>query len=151
MGIDLQAELQGITAALAGQELPYALAGALALAVHGVPRATNDIDLLVRSEDLDAIKDAVAGIGFKLPSMAMTFSDGMSVQRVSKVEEGEALSLDLILVNPDLEPVWASRQQLETEQGTLWVISRDALIQMKLAAGRTRDIADVESLRELDR
>jgi hypothetical protein len=31
------------------------------------------------------------------------------------------------------------------------VISRDALIAMKLAAGRTRDIADVERLREMDR
>jgi hypothetical protein len=151
MGIDLQVELQELISVLAGKDFQYALAGALALAVHGVPRATSDIDLLIRSEDLDAIKDAVASIGFTLPSLPMTFSDGMSVQRISKVEQGEALSLDLILVNADLEPIWTSRQQLATDQGTLWVISRDALIQMKLAAGRTRDIADVESLRELDR
>ena len=39
-------ELRALTARLHAEEIPYALCGALALAVHGYPRATLDIDLL---------------------------------------------------------------------------------------------------------
>ncbi len=44
---DLQAELDAVTAALDASQIEYAICGALALAVHGHPRATKDIDVLV--------------------------------------------------------------------------------------------------------
>lgn len=151
MGIDLKADLMAIASALSDRELPYALVGAFALAVHGAPRATTDIDLIVRPDDLDAVKAAVAPLGFILEALPMVFSDGMHLRRVTKVAQGEAVTLDLILLSANLRPVWESRRKLETELGALWVISRDALIQMKLNAGRLRDLADIERLKELDR
>jgi hypothetical protein len=57
----------------------------------------------------------------------------------------------LLLVDETLLPVWESRERIETEAGTLWVASREALIQMKLAAGRPQDVFDIERLLELDR
>jgi predicted nucleotidyltransferase len=59
--------------------------------------------------------------------------------------------IDLLLVDTNLEPIWESRRQLDVEGTPIWVISREALIQMKLAAGRTRDVQDVERLEEIDR
>lgn len=51
-----------------------------------------------------------------------------------------------------LHPAWESREQFETDSGQgLWVIGRDALIAMKIQAGRAKDLADVERLREIDR
>jgi hypothetical protein len=61
------------------------------------------------------------------------------------------LTVDFLLVDSNLDTAWRSRTQLEAAQGSIWVISRDALIQMKLAAGRSQDVADVEKLREIDR
>ena len=84
-------------------------------------------------------------------ALPMKFSDGMQLQRVTRIEEGDAVTLDLILVDDNLDPVWATRTPISTRTGSIRVISRDALIAMKLAAGRTRDIADVERLREMDR
>jgi hypothetical protein len=81
----------------------------------------------------------------------MRFADGMELQRVSKVDAGGLLVLDLILVNANLEPVWRTRQRVSIEGGGLWVVSRSGLIQMKAAAGRAQDLADVERLQELDR
>ncbi len=81
----------------------------------------------------------------------MKFSDGMEVRRVTKTEGAEMLTLDLLLVNQNLEPVWSSRERVLTERGELWVVSRDGLIQMKAWAGREQDLADIRRLRELDR
>lgn len=49
--MDLFAEVVALTAALEAAEVDYAICGGEALAVHGAPRATRDIDLLARETD----------------------------------------------------------------------------------------------------
>jgi hypothetical protein len=149
--VTLLEQLAAIVAALEGAQIEYALVGGLAVAVWGAPRATHDIDLLVQPESLDAIATAIEPLGFRFRALPMTFSDGMRLQRISKIEDGALLTLDLILVDDNLTPAWASRQQLELQGKPIWVISREALIQMKVAAGRTQDALDVQRLEELDR
>ena len=61
------------------------------------------------------------------------------------------LTLDLLLVNENLEPVWASRERVPTERGDVWVVSRRGLIEMKAWAAREQDLADIRRLGELDR
>lgn len=149
--MDLFEELVALTRELGSAGVDYALAGGLAVAVWGAPRATKDIDLLVRPEALPAAKAAAARRGFTLSAAPMTFRDGMTVERVSRIDAGALLTVDFLIVDANLETAWQSRRTLETTQGPLWVVSRDALIQMKLAAGRSQDIADIEALQELDR
>jgi hypothetical protein len=151
MPLDLETEFRAIVGVLEREGLDYAVVGALALAVHGAPRATTDIDLLVPPDALDRILAVVSDIGYDEVALPMKFSDGMRMQRVTKLAEGDAVTLDLILVDENLEPVFASRTAIDTRTGPIRVVSRDALIRMKLASGRTRDLADVERLRELDR
>jgi hypothetical protein len=149
--LDLDTEFRSIIEALEREDIDYAVVGALALAIHGAPRATSDIDLLVLPDELDRILEVVEQLGYDMRALPMKFSDGMQLQRVTRIEEGDAVTLDLILVDDNLDPVWATRTPISTRTGSIRVISRDALIAMKLAAGRTRDIADVERLREMDR
>lgn len=149
--MDLYVELRGVLSALDEAGVSYALVGGLAVAVWGAPRATKDIDLLVRPDELPQAMTAVAARGFLLAAAPMTFRDGMRLQRVSRIESGELLTVDFILVDSNLEPAWASRTKLETSDGATWVVSREALIQMKVAAGRSIDVADIEKLQENDR
>jgi hypothetical protein len=151
MGLSLFEETVGLLAELEGRGLAYAVAGAVALAIHGVPRATADIDLLVDPAQVDGVLGAARARQFGIEALPMKFSDGMEVRRVTKVAGSEMLTLDLLLVNPNLEPVWASRERVRTEHGEFWVVSREGLIQMKAWAGRPQDLADIERLRELDR
>lgn len=151
MAIDLFDETMGLLAELERHGVPYAVAGALALAIHGVPRATTDIDLLVRRDDVEAILEVARARGFCVQALPMRFSDGLEVRRSSKVDATVMLTLDLLLVNENLEPVWASRERVATERGDVWVVSRQGLIEMKAWAGREQDLADIRRLRELDR
>jgi hypothetical protein len=149
--MDLFEEMRALLIELEQRGAQYALAGAVALAIHGVPRATTDIDLIVPEDAVDLVLDVARGHGFDVPAMPMKFSDGMEVRRVSKIEGEETLTLDLLLVNDNLQPIWADRIQVETEFGPVWVVSRNALIQMKSWAGRDQDHADIRRLQELDR
>ena len=149
--MDLFEETRLLLTGLDERDLDYALAGALALAIHGAPRATADIDLLVPADQLQPVLDVARGLGFDLPAMPMRFADGLEIRRVSKIVDDDTLTLDLMPVNDNLAPIWADRIELETEFGSVWVVSRDGLIQMKAWAGRDQDQADIRRLRELDR
>ncbi|MBK8937850.1 MAG: nucleotidyltransferase [Polyangiaceae bacterium] len=144
-------DLLRATRALDEAGVEHALVGGLALAVWGAPRATKDIDLLVRTVDLERAVQVAKDQGFDIVALRMKFRYGMELQRVTRARDGELLTLDFLLVNDSLEPVWASRVRLAVGAGELTVISRDALIQMKALAGRPQDIADIERLRAIDR
>ena len=151
MALNLFEETMALLADLERQGVPYAVAGALALAIHGVPRATTDIDLLVRREDVDAALRVASAHGFGVQALPMRFSDGLEVRRSTKLDAAEMLTLDLLLVNDNLEPVWTARERVPTERGHVWVVSRRGLIDMKAWAGREQDLADIRRLRDLDR
>lgn len=151
MALDLYEELTRVTRTLEQEGVDYALCGALALAVHGVPRATTDLDLLVREQDVDRVTACVAPLGFRFEAHPMRFDDGMRIRRISKIEGAETITLDLLLVDDNLEAVWRGRERLEVDGRDLWVVAREGLIQMKVWAGRPRDLADVRRLTELDR
>ena len=144
-------ELVTVVRALDAAGIDYALVGGLAVGVWGAPRATKDIDLLIQPENVTQAKDVVRACGYKLAALPMQFADGMELHRVNKVVDGQLMTVDFILVNHNLESVWLSRERRETETTPLCVISRDALIAMKLAAGRPQDHADVVKLTEQDR
>ena len=151
MGLSLFEEAVGLLTDLERRGIPYAVAGAVALTIPRGPRATTDLDLLVDPRDLDAVLGVARARQFGIEALPMRFSDGMEVRRVTKVDGAEMLTLDLLLVNPNLEPVWTSRERVPTERGEFWVVSRQGLIQMKAWAGREQDLADIVRLRELDR
>ena len=117
MALNLFEETMGLLVDLERHGVPYAIAGALALAIHGVPRATTDIDLLVRREDVDETLRVATARGFGVQALPRRFSDGLEVRRTTKLDAAEMLTLDLLLVNQNLESVWSSRERVQTEGG----------------------------------
>jgi len=147
--VDLFAELTSLTQALAAAKVDYALCGAVALAIHGAPRATKDIDILLREDDLARLRDVARQLGFDIEALPMTFSSsGITVRRFTKLEAGESLMLDILVADGPLRAVFDTRLELPYEKGSLWVVSTEGLVTLKLAAGRPQDLVDVQRLRE---
>jgi hypothetical protein len=144
-------ELKSLTDALQADNVDYALCGGVALAIHGVPRATQDIDVLVRPEDLDRLREVVRRCGFLLESFPMDFASGITIQRFTKLIDGQPLMLDALLVGGPLVGAWERRQAAAIEGGRVRVVSREDLIALKLAAGRPQDLVDVQRLQEVHR
>ena len=156
MALDLIAEFEAVIGALRSAGFEYALCGGLAVAVHGHVRATKDIDLLVRPEDVPPIIALARTLGFDIPARRMVFRVGKSdehvMQRVSKLdpETNDLLSLDLLVVGPFYESSWNSRISLPWKGGELSIVSRAGLATMKRQAGRPQDLADVAALEQTD-
>jgi hypothetical protein len=150
--VDLLEELSAIVSTLEARGIEYALCGGIALAIHGAPRATQDIDLLARSEDLERIRQVARDCGFVFESLPMDFaSSGITVHRFTKLIGEVPLMLDALIADGPLAAVWQTRSTVTFEGGPIHVVSREGLVTMKLAAGRPQDIADVKRLAELDR
>lgn len=148
--IDLFNELKVITSTLKQKGLEYALCGGLAMAVHSVPRATIDIDIIVLSQDILKLKIILADIGYTLESAPMSFSNGIiKIDRVSRKDNDseDILSVDIIEVTKELETVWNNKVDYEWENGIISVVSREGLIYMKQLRGSGQDQDDIKKLK----
>jgi hypothetical protein len=151
--IDLYQELRSLIIPLNRREIPYALCGGLSLAVHGIPRATLDIDLLIPEESLASIRPLVSELGYQIEAGWMNLAGGaIKMFRVTKidVEDDERLPLDLILVTPAVESAWATRKKTRWEGEDLWVVSREGLMAMKSLSCSGQDRDDLKKLKALD-
>jgi hypothetical protein len=143
---DLYEELRAIVDAFEARGVDHALCGAVALAIHGKPRATTDIDILVAPAEIDEAKTVLRALGYDLEAAPMTFASGIRVHRVSRVEGRELFTVDLLVAEPPLADAWRDRLVLSWRDKPLRVVSRDGLAAMKRLAGRPQDRADLHAL-----
>jgi hypothetical protein len=151
MAFDLFRELTDLLTSLQDAEIDYALCGGLAMAVHGYPRATVDIDLLILAADAEAALGVAESLGYSLRAQPMSSSGGdVQIRRISKVEPdtGEPIPIDFMLVTPAIAEVWNDRRKMTWEAGDLWVVSRAGMITLKELRGSKLDLADIEHLSE---
>jgi len=149
--LDLYTEFKGLIARLSEREIDYALCGGLAMAVHSVPRATVDIDLLILAESLERVTSLARELGYTVEAEPMRWAGGaIEIRRLSKLDPdwGDVLTLDLLLVTPPIAGVWESRIEVEWENGKLKVVSRDGLIALKSLRASGQDLDDIKRLKE---
>jgi predicted nucleotidyltransferase len=126
----------------------YLIVGGYAFGVHAEPRATKDLDLFIRPDEeiSQALFRALAQYGAPLGGLSPAdFMDGTVFQigqppaRVNILQHIDGISFD---------QAWENRIEglVDGEIRTI-VISKNDLIQNKLASGREQDILDVKKLR----
>ena len=131
------------------EEVEYLLVGAYALAAHGLPRATGDIDLWVRPspENASRVWSALLRFGAPLSDLSradlveegVIFQIGVAPRRIDILTSVEGVTFD---------EAWPARTHVEVEGVRVVVIGREHLIRNKRAAGRPQDLADVARLEE---
>ena len=147
--LDILDELRDLVAVFEEREVDYALCGGMAMGVYGLARTTIDIDLLILSDSLEEVLAVAKSLGYNIRGKDMSFANGaVEIRRVSKIdpEDGELLSLDLLLVTPAVLPVWESRLKAEWEGGSLFVVSANGLVALKRLRGSDQDLVDIKAL-----
>lgn len=145
-------EFVSFTKTLDREEIDYAVCGGWAMAIHGLPRATIDIDLLILSGDLEKVWDYARKSGYDVEGLPLQFADGaIEIRRISKIEGDtkRVFTLDFLLVTEPLQEVWENRELIEWEDGKTWTVSKDGLITLKTISGREQDLLDIKNLREV--
>ncbi len=139
--------LRKITRKLDELQIPYAVAGGLALFRHGYRRTTDDVDLLVTRSDLRKIHDHLDGLGYLPP-----FKDS---KHLRDVEEGVRIEFltagDFPGDGKPKEVAFPDPIGAATEADGIRFLDLIPLIELKLASGmsaphRRKDLVDVQEL-----
>lgn len=149
--LDIYDEFRRLVEVFDAEKVEYALCGGMAMAVHKRPRMTIDIDILIPPEGLERVIPIASELGYNIRGKDLSFAKGaVEIRRVSKIDaaSGDLLSLDFLLVTPQLQSVWTSRVISEWEGGTFSVVSRAGLIAMKQLRLSGQDLDDIEALAE---
>ena len=148
--MNLYDELQQLLHKLQNDGVPYALCGGLAVAVYGIVRATEDIDLLVEEGNLARVRTVAEELGFRFDPKPLILNDGqITIFRLFKTAGEDLLVLDLLLVSALTEAAWATRRFVETEFGRVQVVSPAGLIHLKSIRRSGQDEDDIRRLREI--
>lgn len=137
-------------AALLEARARFLVVGAHALAVHGVPRATQDLDVWIDPSPDNATRvwSALASFGAPLDDLDIRIDDLCTPGHV--VQLGlPPRRIDLLTSISGVDNfgvAWNSRVERAVHGHIVPFISRELLIANKRAAGRLRDLADIEAL-----
>jgi hypothetical protein len=130
----------------------YLIVGGYAVSFHAQPRATKDIDLFVKPDPSNAKATYAALANFGAPLQHLRpedLADPSSFIRFGRDPVGIDILPDIPGV--DFDAAWERRVEavIDPQSGLkAFFISKDDLIAAKLASGRTRDLADVEDIRD---
>ena len=134
---------------LNSNEVEYLVVGAFAVAFHGFPRYTGDLDLLVRptEENADRVLRTLSQFGFGKPGIrAADFqSPGVVIQLGVQPNRIDLLTA---ISGVGFDEAWETRRQAELEGVPTQFIGRATLIRNKESTGRAKDLGDVEELRK---
>ena len=134
--------------ALNANRVEYVIVGSYALAFHGAPRATGDIDIWIRPIEANAERLLAALRDFGFGALDISVEDILSGKIIQLGFPPVRIDLLTLLDGLDADQVWASREGGRFGEEAVSYLGRDAFIRNKRAAGRHKDLADLELLGE---
>jgi len=145
----LNSDYKDILSILSEKKVKFLLVGAYAMAVHGYPRSTMDIDLWVYPDPDNAllVLQALETFGAPIQNLmsedlqkeGLIFQIGIAPRRIDILTSIDGLKF---------EEAFARSRQITIEEIPIHVLSIPDLIINKRATGRTKDLADAETLEE---
>jgi hypothetical protein len=146
----LNPDFRDLLLAFAAEQVEFLLVGAYALALHGVPRFTGDLDVFIHPtpENAARVWRALARFGAPVQAAGVAEQDfatpgivyqiGLPPSRIDVLTEISGVSF---------AEAWATREVTALEGVSVPFIGRDAFVRNKLATGRPKDLVDARRLK----
>ncbi|OGQ78613.1 MAG: hypothetical protein A2289_09930 [Deltaproteobacteria bacterium RIFOXYA12_FULL_58_15] len=146
----LNPDFRDMLSALSEAQVDFLVVGAYALAAHGVPRATGDIDIWIRPTPKNAQRVIRALTVFGAPLDQITEQDLATTNTVFQIGlPPRRIDLLTSITGIEFEGAWANRKMVEVEGISLPILAKGDFLANKRALGRTKDLADIEALADL--
>jgi predicted nucleotidyltransferase len=129
------------------QSVEYLVIGGYAVAFHGHPRYTKDIDLWIGNSHANAIRLLAAIADFGMGSLGLTVNDLEADGQVIQLGyPPHRIDLIVGIKGLDFTEAYARRDTAEINGMTICFAAKEDLIAAKRIAGRHQDLADIENL-----
>ena len=141
-------EKENLLRLLNERRVDYVIIGAVAFPIHGYARATLDLDLFIRPSPDNAQKTLEALSAFGYDTQEISLKD-LLTQKVLIRQYSLETDIHPFVKGVTFDQVWANRIAGKIGGASVSFASLDDLIQMKKAAGRTKDQEDLKALLKL--
>jgi len=145
----LSRDFNEFVASFLNHDVQFLVVGGYALAAHGLPRYTGDLDVWIalNHENASNVLDALTAFGFG--DVGLTIDDFLVPDRVIQLGN-PPLRIDILnsIEGVTFEQSWERRMDVELDTVVVPFIGRDDLIENKRTANRPQDVADVIRLTE---
>jgi hypothetical protein len=129
-------------------KVEYVVVGSFALAFHGCPRATGDIDFWIRPTAENAARLLKALNDFGFGELKIVEGDILSGKIIQLGYPPVRVDLISVLEGLDSNEIWDTREKGEFGEHQVFYLGRKAFIKNKRTLGRHKDLADLEALGE---
>lgn len=138
--------LKGVFASFRDHDVRYVVIGGIAAVLHGVPRATFDLDILIEAtpENAQNLLDACMDAG--LGTASLTSAEELLAHEITVLQDRVRIDIQTSTPGLRFEDAWRDREAMEYQGQVFYVVSRGHLIASKRAAGREVDLEDVRLL-----
>ncbi len=136
-------QLKDVFASFQRHDVRYVVIGGIAAALHGVPRATFDLDILIEATKgnaqrlLDALLDA--GLG----TASLTSVEDLLAHEITVLKDRVRIDVQTSTPGLTFSDAWARRETMTHGGQEFFLVSREDLIAAKRASGRPVDMDDV--------
>lgn len=139
-------QLQGVFSSFHSHDVRYVIIGGIAAILHGVPRATFDLDILIEAtpENAQKLLDALLGAG--LGTASLTTPDAVLAHEITIFRDKVRIDVQTSTPGLDFASAQAHRETMQYGGRVFYTVSCDDLIASKRAAGRARDLEDIRLL-----
>jgi hypothetical protein len=147
--MELAPDFDEFFGSLIAHDVEFLIVGAYALAYHGAPRFTGDIDVFVRPTADNATHLLAALVAFDFSTGDLLPEDLADPDRILQMgTEPVQIHVMSAISGVAWDEAWAGRQTGRCGSHDLPFIGRCEFVRNKRASGRLKDLADIEALGE---
>ena len=138
--------LQDVFRSFQQHDVKYVVIGGIASILHGVPRATFDLDILIEAtpENTRRLLDALLDAG--LATASLTTAQDVLANEITVFRDRVRVDVQTSTPGISFADAWRHRKTLTYQKQEFFILSKQDLIASKRAAGRGVDIEDVRLL-----
>jgi len=149
--MDLAPDFDEFIGSFIAHGVEFLVVGAYALAFHGAPRFTGDLDVLIRPTQRNGARVLAALRDFGFPALELQPADLANQRRMLQMGvEPVQIHVMSAISGVTWEEAWGDRVAGRCGRHDVAFLGRETFLKNKRAAGRPKDLADIDALKEGD-
>ena len=139
-------QFRDVFASLHSHDVKYVVIGGIAAILHGVPRTTFDLDILIEATTENAERLLLALLEARLGTATLTTPEDLLAHEITVFNDRVRIDVQTSTPGITFESAWERREVMRYQSQVFYTVGLDDLLASKRAAGRARDLDDVRVL-----